>query len=976
MLSFTRFNAIKPTRLSKRFTLANDATLKKEGGGDLLEGTAEKLVVADLAEFAALLPTLTPRQALSYGINGHDRARVVTAAAVAGAAAQSSEFVIARTRDHFTWPAGPGLMMLDYDAPQDGPALSPDELRAALAAACPALADAPAVWRPSASSCIHDAKTGAELRGIAGQRLYVAVADATDISRALVVLFDRLWLAGFGRYELSKSGAWLARSAIDASVAQPERLDFCGGADCGKGLQQRLPDPILVNPGAPYLDTRAALPDLDAAERQRLAELRESLKQPLRAEQQRIRAEWITTRVDARLSALPETDRAEAKPKLEKVYRKAADGGRLEPDFELIVVKKGSQARKQVTVGELLKDRAYHEATTCDPLEPDYPSGQSRLVGWLNLRAKEPYLQSQAHGGTRYVLVPRAGGTFSKASQASHPSLSITYTVTPGTKTITSITLPRALLVEDEDGKEHLVESIAAQAVADALRGLFGFCRESGHWYAFVGSHWQILSAPTTVEEVVAQLLYATVKAGFKARTLSAISSLLAKGLLPLPESALTSGRAIPFVNGLLDPTTRTLTPITPKSALTWCLPYPYDPAADCPTIKRFLLRAVTPDQMEPGDQPEDLVEFLRAWFAALLTGRADLQRYLHLLGPGGTSKGALIRLAGALVGAQNATVTDLRNLEQNRFETAKLYGKRLVAITDSGRYGGSIDVFKALTGQDPLRFEEKYRQQGATFTFDGLTLLASNEPLQFSDFTGAVERRRITIEFNRRVTDTERAAWDQQGGETAVLHREIPGLINWALELSREDITNRIQRQPQQIRRANRAALELTNPIAGWLLECTAPDPLHKLPMGRAEEVQVTDGSGTGRSETERRYRHADRWAYANYCTWCAQHRRLPVTSHRFKGLIIDLAQTLGAQVHGDKDREGSYIEGLRLRGPDESPDADPWRDGFVMDCDAFEGKHHTQPVDCDGCDGYDASRPQNNSHSDGKKNRDRGEV
>lgn len=403
MLSFTRFTAVKPARLSKRFTLSGD-TLVKEGGGELTEGIAEKLSVAGLAEFAALLPTLTPKQALSYGINGHAHARVVTAAALAGAAAQSSEPVIARTRDHFTWPAGAGLLMLDYDAPPDGPALLPDELRATLTHACPALADAPAVWRPSASSCIYT-KEGAERRGIAGQRLYVAVTDAADIPRALPVLFDRLWLAGFGRYELSKSGAWLARTVIDASVAQPERLDFCGGADCGRGLEQRLPAPILFNTPAPYLDTRAALPDLDADERQRLAKRREALKAPLRERQREIREAWIATRVAARLSALPEPDRAEARPKLERVYREAANGGRLEPDFELIVVGRGTKARKRLTVGELLKARAtYHEATTLDPLEPDYPDGQARLVGWLNLNAREPYLQSQAHGGTRYLL--------------------------------------------------------------------------------------------------------------------------------------------------------------------------------------------------------------------------------------------------------------------------------------------------------------------------------------------------------------------------------------------------------------------------------------------------------------------------------------------------------------------------------------------------------------------------------------------
>lgn len=402
-IACTRFTATNPPRLSKRFTLSGD-TLAKESGGNMLSGIAERLTIASLAEFAALLPTLTPQQALSYGVNGHARARVVTDDALPFVAAKSADPVIARTRDHFKWPAGAGLLMLDYDPAPDGPPLPPDELRAALVAACPALATAPAVWRPSASSCIFTAQ-GAELRPIGGQRLYVAVADAADIPRALEVLVARLWLAGFGRWELSKSGAWLARTVVDASVAQPERLDFCGGADCGAGLEQRLPEPVVLNPAAPYLDTQSALPDLDASERHRLAELREALKEPLKEHQRAIREIWIAERVDARLSAIPEAKRAEARPKLEKVYREAASGGRLGLDFELIVVRKGGNGREPLTVGDVLKDRErYHEATTCDPLEPDYPDGQGRLVGWLNLRAREPYLTSQAHGGTRYLL--------------------------------------------------------------------------------------------------------------------------------------------------------------------------------------------------------------------------------------------------------------------------------------------------------------------------------------------------------------------------------------------------------------------------------------------------------------------------------------------------------------------------------------------------------------------------------------------
>lgn len=487
----------------------------------------------------------------------------------------------------------------------------------------------------------------------------------------------------------------------------------------------------------------------------------------------------------------------------------------------------------------------------------------------------------------------------------------------------TSYTVP---LLEDldEKGRPILIESKVAAALATrCLKGRFAFCRESLLWHTFTGTHWQPLTAPV-IDEVVTQLLYTGAPHGFRARTLTAILSLLTKGLLPLP-SAAADTRLIPFSNGLLNPETRTLTPITPDAALTWCLPYAYDPDADCPTIKAWLRQAVTSDDPEVGDNPDDLVEFLRAWLAALLTGRADLQRFLHLLGPGGTGKGTFIRLAEALVGTRNATVTDLKNLETNRFETAALHRKRLVAVTDSGKYGGSIDVFKAMTGQDPLRLERKHQQQGATFVFDGMVLIASNEPLMFTDYTGAVERRRMTIEFSRRISEDERADWDRQGGETAILHREIPGVVNWVLGLTRDDVTRLIKDQPPQMTRLNREAMQHSNPVADWLLECVVPDPGYGLTIGGYQETTVSTQTNYGKTESRKMIEYADACAYPNYRAWCLKVHRAPVSTRRFSGLVLDIARTLGASVHKGRSSGGMYIRGLRLRQEAED-DRDAW--------------------------------------------------
>ncbi len=337
MISITRITALTPKRLSKRFTLVAGVLLK-EGGGNMTEGVGERLTFASPEEFADLLPTLRPNQAITYGIPKYDRTKIV--AKDKAVQASSDLPIITRTRDHFSWPDGPGVMMLDYDPPPDRPAFTCDELVAALVEACPALSTAPIVWRPSASSCIYAGEQ--ELRGITGQRLYVFVQTASDISRAGQALFRRLWLVGHGRCELSKSGALLERSPIDSSVFQPERLDFCGGAECGKGLVQRLPAPQLLNSGAELLDT-ALIPDLTPAEQSRLATIQSAAKRALEPDQARIRDAWIADRVQERTSKLPTADHAKATPVLTKVYRDAAYSGRLAPDFELTVTPKGTR---------------------------------------------------------------------------------------------------------------------------------------------------------------------------------------------------------------------------------------------------------------------------------------------------------------------------------------------------------------------------------------------------------------------------------------------------------------------------------------------------------------------------------------------------------------------------------------------------------------------------------------------------------
>ena len=454
-------------------------------------------------------------------------------------------------------------------------------------------------------------------------------------------------------------------------------------------------------------------------------------------------------------------------------------------------------------------------------------------------------------------------------------------------------------------------QSEAALVLAEHLRGHFAFDSDASTWLHFVGTHWEAANQ-TLVERKVQALLYAgTSGHGFThnyQRGVMAILQRMSELALGLRPSGL-----IPFANGLLDMKTNALLPTTPEIALTWCLPFEHDQSALCQKFQKWLANAV--------DGDKGTVRLIRAFINAVLVGRPDLQRFLHLCGPGGTGKSTLERLVLAMVGPNNATTSTLRLLEENRFETAGLYEKRLVCIDEADKYGGSVSVFKKMTGQDPLRMERKNQQQGGSFIFKGQVLITSNERFSTKDLTSGIERRRVTVEFTRRITEQERAEWELRGGEESVLHAEIPGIINWALELSRNEVTEAFKVLPERVRMANIDAAMFNNPVLEWMLEDCVPDCSAKGKVG--DKRQISDGNG-GKT-----YAHAGEWLYPTYVLWCQQSERKNVSLQKFSQTLVEAAAQFGVKAVRKTSSAGAHIEGLRLRREDERM----WRESVTND-------------------------------------------
>jgi hypothetical protein len=105
----------------------------------------------------------------------------------------------------------------------------------------------------------------------------------------------------------------------------------------------------------------------------------------------------------------------------------------------------------------------------------------------------------------------------------------------------------------------------------------------------------------------------------------------------------------------------------------------------------------------------------LCAFIGSLFYPQADRQQYLYLHGAGGEGKGAIVRLLADIFG-RSFRSEDATMATNNRFWTAGLLGKRLVAFPDTNfasflRTG----LLKSLTGGDAVRMERKNQDPGSS---------------------------------------------------------------------------------------------------------------------------------------------------------------------------------------------------------------------------------------------------------------------
>ena len=366
------------------------------------------------------------------------------------------------------------------------------------------------------------------------------------------------------------------------------------------------------------------------------------------------------------------------------------------------------------------------------------------------------------------------------------------------------------------------------------------------------------------------------------------------------------------FNNGVLEISTGEFLDHDPENFLTWGLDFDYNAEADPGPIIRWLTRT------QYGD--EQRVQVLRAWLKACLVGQGhELQRFLEVIGPGGRGKSTFANLCCALVGNGNYASTTLNQLEQSRFEIASIKGKRLTLINDSERYGGSAQIFKALTGGDNLRFEEKNKNVGEPFVYTGMVMVCANEPIQTTDNTSGLTRRRLTVEFNRPLWDKNSEAKEMiklENGVVKGLWKDyLPGLVNWVLKMTtqemREYLLDTYEKVPS-LKKVRNEILLNSNNLVEWLQSEVVHEPNSVASVGKKIPAA---------KDAKERYCNSNHHLYASYCSYCEDTGSKSVGQKRFISLLLDCCKNQLAlkDIYHFTKQGRPYIKGLVVRNSDQ---------------------------------------------------------
>jgi P4 family phage/plasmid primase-like protien len=197
------------------------------------------------------------------------------------------------------------------------------------------------------------------------------------------------------------------------------------------------------------------------------------------------------------------------------------------------------------------------------------------------------------------------------------------------------------------------------------------------------------------------------------------------------------------------------------------------------PVFDKFL------DDLTEGDADSKrlLLEFAGVTFSNVKG--YQFKQMLILQGEGNTGKSQYLALLQGILGARNCATIDLTTIEDNRFATAFMFGKRLTGYGDLGYMRvRELQVVKLITAGDKVHAENK-GEKAFQFQYRGTLLYCCNQAPMFGGDSGThVYERIIMLPCNNVIPENKR-----DPKLLAKMLEEAPGIVYKAILAMREAV-------------------------------------------------------------------------------------------------------------------------------------------------------------------------------------------
>lgn len=264
-----------------------------------------------------------------------------------------------------------------------------------------------------------------------------------------------------------------------------------------------------------------------------------------------------------------------------------------------------------------------------------------------------------------------------------------------------------------------------------------------GTVYIYDGGYFKADSSGARLKTMISKLIYPKL---IKSTTLKRIyERFLCDISLEVPFEELNCYPAhwICFKNGMYDCREKRLLPHSPKYRAINQIPHEYKPDAvhEGKRTEEFL-NFICPDP--------DNREMLLQYSGYMHTRDVGQQKFLVMLGEGGSGKSTFIRLMEASVGSRNLSNISLTDLQQ-RFASFGLMGKLMNSCADLEISAlEDTNILKKVLGEDTLRAEQKGRDAISFRSYAKLIFSTNELPLVKNEKTNGFYRRLLVLPINR----------------------------------------------------------------------------------------------------------------------------------------------------------------------------------------------------------------------------------